>query len=82
MQTPPFIAQYIDPLLQSSGLWFIARLSLAVVFIASGAAKVIDFRGGVAEMRAAGLEPAILINIAVATLMLAGSVLILSLIHI
>jgi len=30
MQTPPFIAQYIDPLLQSSGLWFIARLSLAV----------------------------------------------------
>ncbi len=78
MQTPPFIAQYIDPLLQSSGLWFIARLCLAVVFIASGAAKVIDFRGGVAEMRAAGLEPAILINIAVAALMLAGSVLILA----
>ena len=46
MQTPPFIAQYIDPLLQSSGLWFIARLSLAVVFIASGAAKGSIFGAG------------------------------------
>ncbi|WP_445658983.1 DoxX family protein [Achromobacter sp. NCFB-sbj8-Ac1-l] len=78
MQTPPFIAQFIDPLLQSDGLWFIARLCLAVVFIASGAAKVLDFRGGVAEMRDAGLKPAVLVNILVAALMLGGSVLILA----
>lgn len=74
MQTP----QFIDSLLQSSWLWFIARLCLAVVFIASGAAKLFDFRGGVAEMRDAGLEPAKLVNIAVAALMLAGSALILA----
>ena len=74
MQTP----QYLEPVLQSSWLWFIARLCLAVVFIASGAAKLIDFQGGVAEMRGAGLEPARLFNIAVAALMLAGSILILA----
>ena len=73
MQTP----QYIESLLQSTWLWFIARLCLAVVFIASGVAKLIDFQGGVAEMRGAGLEPARLFNIAVAALMLAGSILIL-----
>lgn len=74
MQTPLFI----DSVLQSDWLWFIARLSLAVVFIASGAAKLFDFRGGVAEMRDAGLEPAKLVNIVVAGLMVAGSVLILA----
>ena len=50
MQTP----QYIESLLQSTWLWFIARLCLAVVFIASGVAKLIDFQGGVAEMLAPG----------------------------
>ena len=74
MQTP----QYLESLLQSPWLWFIARLCLAVVFIASGAAKLIDFQGGVAEMRAAGLEPARLFNLAVAALMLAGSILLLA----
>ena len=74
MQTP----QFIGTLLQSDWLWFIARLCLAVVFIASGAAKLFDFRGGVAEMREAGLEPAKLVNIAVAALMVAGAVLILA----
>lgn len=72
------IPQHLDSLLQSNWLWFIARLCLAVVFIASGAAKLIDFEGGVAEMRAAGLEPARFFNIAVAVLMLAGSALILA----
>lgn len=78
MQTPPFITPFIDPILQSDALWFTARLCLAVVFIASGAAKLFDFKGGVAEMRAAGLAPARLFNMGVGALMVAGSVLILA----
>ncbi|MBB1627352.1 DoxX family protein [Achromobacter sp. UMC71] len=74
MQTPLFI----DSLLQSDWLWFVARLFLAVVFLASGAAKLFDFRGGVAEMRDAGLRPATLFNILVAALMVGGSALILA----
>ncbi|KAJ8135267.1 hypothetical protein OY671_011520 [Metschnikowia pulcherrima] len=70
MQTP----QYIESSLQSSWLWFIARSCSAVVFIASGAAKSIDFPGGVAEMRGAGSEPARSFNIAVAASMSAGSI--------
>lgn len=74
MQTP----QFIESLLESSWLWFIARLCLATLFLSSGAAKLIDFSGGMAEMRAAGLHPAWLFNSAVAVLMLAGAALILA----
>lgn len=67
----------IGSLLESRGLWLTARVLVVVVFAASGLAKLIDFDGGVAEMRAAGLEPAALFNVAVASTLLAGSVLVL-----
>lgn len=58
-----------------TGLWVLARVLMAVVFLASGLAKLIDFQGGVAEMRAAGLEPAVLVNVLVALYMLLASAL-------
>lgn len=63
----------VHTVLQSPALWFAARLLLAVVFVSSGLAKLIAFEGGVAEMRAAGLEPARLYNVGVAFVLLAGS---------
>jgi len=67
----------IHTALESRWLWLIARLLLVVVFVSSGLAKLLAFDGGVAEMRAAGLEPASLFNIAVAVTLLGGSALIL-----
>ncbi|MGZ9893682.1 DoxX family protein [Bordetella bronchiseptica] len=69
--------RYIDGVLESRWFWLLARLCLAVVFMASGLAKLIDFDGGVAEMRAAGLAPAALFNAAVAVTLLAGAGLVL-----
>ncbi|TFL11310.1 DoxX family protein [Pusillimonas caeni] len=65
----------IDDVLDSRWLWITARLLLAVVFLSSGLAKLIDFQGGLAEMRAAGLEPAGLFNIATAVVLIGGSAL-------
>ncbi|WP_304952543.1 DoxX family protein [Xenorhabdus sp. PB62.4] len=48
-----------------------------VIFISSGLAKLIDFGGGLAEMRAAGLYPDWFFNIASAIVLLSGSLLIL-----
>ncbi|VFR22329.1 Nucleoside-diphosphate-sugar epimerases [plant metagenome] len=67
----------LDTLLRSPGLWFAARALLAVVFLSSGLAKLIDFDGGMAEMRAAGLAPAGLVNAAVALILAGGAVLLL-----
>ncbi|TBV06947.1 DoxX family protein [Stutzerimonas kirkiae] len=68
---------YIDNALDSRWLWITARILLAVVFLSSGLAKLIDFQGGLAEMRAAGLEPDWLFNIATIVVLLGGSVLLL-----
>lgn len=68
---------WIERVLDSRGLWVIARILLAVVFLSSGLAKLIDFEGGLAEMRAAGLYPAGLFNIATALVLLCGSLLVL-----
>lgn len=70
-------SRFLPAMLESDWLWFLARLCLVVVFLASGAAKLADFQGGLAEMRAAGLEPAALYNVAVAATLLMGSALIL-----
>lgn len=68
---------YIDNALDSRWLWITARILLAVVFLSSGLAKLIDFQGGLADMRAAGLEPDWLFNIATAVVLIGGSVLLL-----
>lgn len=68
---------FVNAALDSRALWLIARILLSVVFLASGLAKLIDFQGGLAEMRAAGLEPDWLFNIATAVTLLVGAVLIL-----
>ncbi len=68
---------FLHTVLGSRALWLTARVLLSVVFLASGLAKLIDFQGGLAEMRAAGLEPDWLFNIATAVTLLTGAVLIL-----
>lgn len=67
----------VDKTLDSRWLWIGARALLAVVFLSSGLAKLLDFQGGLAEMRAAGLEPDWLFNIATIAVLLGGSVLLL-----
>ncbi|WP_372003185.1 DoxX family protein [Tistrella mobilis] len=69
---------FIERALDSAWLWLIARICLAVVFVASGLAKLVDFEGGLAEMRAAGLEPAIPFNLLTAATLLGGSAAILA----
>lgn len=68
---------FIHTILGSDTLWLIARILLSVVFLASGLAKLIDFQGGRAEMRTAGLKPDWLFNIATVMTLLASAVLIL-----
>lgn len=67
----------VDKTLDSRWLWIGARVLLAVVFLSSGLAKLLDFQGVLAEMRAAGLEPDWLFNIATIAVLLGGSVLLL-----
>jgi transmembrane protein len=67
----------VAALLESPILWFIARLALAVVFVSSGLAKLIDFDAGMQEMRGAGLEPAPFFNLATIGVLLGGATLIL-----
>lgn len=67
----------IDRALDSNWLWLLARILLAVVFLSSGLAKLFDYSGSLAEMRAAGLHPDWLFNIATAATLLLGSALLL-----
>lgn len=62
-----------DDILSGKASWLAARVLLTVVFALSGLAKLADFDGGMAEMSRAGLEPAWLYNIAVALVLLAGT---------
>jgi transmembrane protein len=73
----PTMQSFLNATLGSSALWLIARILLSVVFLASGLAKLIDFQGGLAEMRTAGLEPDWLFNIATILTLLVGATLIL-----
>lgn len=69
--------RFINDILDSTWLWHLARVLLAVVFVSGGLAKLIDFEGGLSDMRAAGLEPAEVFNIATALTLLTGAALIL-----
>ncbi|WP_035481619.1 DoxX family membrane protein [Gallaecimonas xiamenensis] len=67
----------LDRILASSGFWLLARLCLALMFLCSGLAKVLDWQGGLQEMQGAGLNPPWLFNLATASLLLLGSALLL-----
>lgn len=67
----------LSTLLESPFLWLLARILLSVVFLSGGLAKLIDFEGGLAEMRHAGLEPAVLFNLLTIITLLSASILIL-----
>lgn len=67
----------LEDVLESKWLWLLARVLMVVVFALAGVAKLLDFDGGLAEMRQAGLEPAWIYNIVVATGLLVASLLIL-----
>ncbi|MBA0168952.1 DoxX family protein [Pectobacterium sp. CFBP8739] len=69
------MSKFIDSLIVSNGFWLLARVLLAVVFMSSGLAKLLDFQGGMAEMQDAGLSPAWLFNIATIITLISGSVL-------
>lgn len=63
--------------LESQWFWLMTRILLAVVFLSSGLAKLLDFEGGLAEMRNAGLSPAALYNVLTIIVLLSGSALLL-----
>ena len=68
----------IETLLTNRAVAVLARVILTFPFWGSGLDKLINFSGGVAEMRQFGLEPALFFNIAVLTTQLVGSALIIS----
>ena len=68
----------IQALLTNRAVAIAARVILTFPFWGSGLDKLINFSGGVAEMRQFGLEPATLFNTAVFTTQLVGSALIIS----
>jgi transmembrane protein len=74
MMTP----RWIDTLLANRGTEVAARVLLTFPFWASGLIKLLDFPGGVAEMRQFGLEPAWLFNTLTIIVQLTGSALIIA----
>jgi transmembrane protein len=70
--------RWIDALLSSRGTEIAARVLLTFPFWASGLTKLLDFSGGVAEMRHFGLEPAWLFNSLTIVVQLTGSALIIA----
>lgn len=72
--TPPVI----NAILSSRTTEILGRVLLTFPFWGSGLAKLIDFRGGVAEMEMFGLNPGWLFNIATIIVQLGGSALIIS----
>lgn len=45
--------RFIDNSLESNWLWLTARICLALMFVASGLAKLFDYQASLEEMRAA-----------------------------
>jgi transmembrane protein len=70
--------RWIDALLSSRGTEIAARVLLTFPFWASGLIKLLDFPGGMAEMRQFGLEPAWLFNGLTIFVQLTGSALIIA----
>lgn len=63
----------IQKILFSQAMWLIVRCIIALLFISSGFAKLLDVKGSFAEMRAAGLYPVWFFNYASALILLVGS---------
>ncbi|MDB5370353.1 MAG: DoxX family protein [Roseomonas sp.] len=68
----------IRTILANSVVDILARILLTFPFWGSGLAKLIDFRGGMAEMAMFGLHPPALFNAATIIVQLAGSALIIA----
>ncbi|MBS7699276.1 MULTISPECIES: DoxX family protein [unclassified Chelatococcus] len=68
----------ITAILSSRVTEVVARIVFTFPFWGSGLAKLIDFRGGVAEMEMFGLNPGWLFNIATIVVQLSGSALIIA----
>jgi len=64
---------FVEKSLSSRWLWFIARCCVAILFLCSGLAKILDVEGSFQEMQAAGLEPAWFFNYASAFILLAST---------
>lgn len=67
----------IHSMLESRWFWLLTRILMAVVFLSSGLAKLLDFDGGITEMTRAGLAPAALFNWLTIITLLGGSILML-----
>jgi transmembrane protein len=70
--------RWVHAILSSSITEFAARVLLTFPFWGSGLAKLLDFSGGMAEMRHFGLEPAWFYNSLTVFVQLVGSALIIS----
>jgi len=70
--------RWIDTVLSSRATEIVARILLTFPFWGSGLAKLLDFSGGMAEMRQFGLEPAWLYNALTVLVQLGGSALIIT----
>jgi transmembrane protein len=69
---------FIQSILTTRAVEVLARVILTFPFWGSGLDKLINFQGGVAEMRHFGLEPAAAFNIAVLATQLIGSALVIT----
>jgi len=67
---------WVSNILSNRAVEIAARVLLTFPFWGSGLAKLLDFSGGVGEMRQFGLEPAELYNILTIIVQLGGSALI------
>ena len=70
--------RWVDAILSSRITEFAARVLLTFPFWSSGLAKLLDFSGGMAEMRQFGLEPAWLYNSLTIIVQLGGSALVIA----
>ncbi|WP_112663190.1 DoxX family protein [Microvirga flavescens] len=68
--------RWVQTILSNKGFEIFARVLFMFVFLAGGLSKVLDFQGGLAEMRHFNLEPAVFFNVLTALVLLVGAVLI------
>ena len=69
----------VPGMLARPAIFMLARIAIAVPFLLSGAVKLLDFGGAVAEVRAlAGVEPASVMAVLVIGVQLAGSCLVIA----
>jgi uncharacterized membrane protein YphA (DoxX/SURF4 family) len=73
-QTTP---QFVQAILEWQWTWPIARFALIVNYLVSGLSKIVNFRGGVAEMAQAGLPAPVAMALLSIFVELSGSTLVL-----